>query len=171
MIYARSNMVESNPRYQAAVAEQRRREKAKIAARIEAIIAEPKPKPDPITPTEQIRKFRRERDREMFEAAAQRFPLPETIKITSVKDIMAQVASEHGVTLNDILGQRRTRKIMLARREAVYRVWTEKSPIGLAEVGRHFGLDHTTVLHALRKMGVTSTLNRAMNYSSEAQHE
>ncbi len=170
MIYARSNMVESNPRYQAAVAEQRRREQAKAEARKRADLAKQLPKPVVFKSAEQIAEQRRERDRRMFEKAAEKFPITIPDEQNSARSIIARVAEEHGLTLEDILSVTRKRKIMLARREAIYRVWIEKSPIGLAEIGRRFGLDHTTVLHALRVSGVTDTRQRTAK-PTEAQHE
>lgn len=168
MIYARSNTVESNPRYQAAVAEQRRREQAKAEARKRAELA--KLVPEPVITKEQLAEQRRERDRRMFEEAAQKFPvtLPDTDD--TIAGIIARVAAEHGLKVSELLSKCRRIPLIKARHEAIYRVWIEKAPIGLAEVGRRFGLDHTTILSALRKKGVTDTRQRASK-SAEVQHE
>lgn len=168
MIYARSNTVESNPRYQAAVAEQRRREQAKAEARKRAELA--KSVPEPVITKEQLAEQRRERDRRMFEEAAQKFPVTLPDADDTIAGIIARVASEHGLMVSELLSKCRRIPLIKARHEAIYRVWIEKAPIGLAEVGRRFGLDHTTILSALRKKGVTDTRQRASK-SAEVQHE
>ncbi|MBD7992858.1 hypothetical protein H9643_18950 [Ochrobactrum sp. Sa2BUA5] len=170
MIYARSNTVESNPRYQAAVAEQRRREQAKAEARKRAEIAK-QSKPVVFKSAEQIAEQRRERDRRMFEEAAQKFPIEAPEEDVSIRGIIQRVADEYGVHIKDIMSGKRSRKIIAAKYDAIHRVWIEKDPIGLSEIGRRFGgMDHTTILHALRKKGVTDTRQRASK-SAEVQHE
>lgn len=167
-MYARSNFVESNPRYQAAVAEQRRREQAKLEARKPsqrlAVFAHPE------FTAEELEEQRKERDRRMFEEAAQKFPIAAADDQNTVRGIIARVAAEHGLKSADLTGPSHARKFIGPRHEAIYRVWIEKDPIGLAEIGRYFNRDHTTILSALRKRGVTDTRQRTCK-SVEAQHE
>lgn len=170
-MYARSNTVESNPRYQAAVAEQRRREQAKAEARKRAELAKQLPKPVVFKSAEQMAEQRRERDRRMFEEAAQKFPVTLPDADDTIAGIIARVAGEHGLMVSELLSKCRRIPLIKARHEAIYRVWIEKAPIGLAEVGRRFGLDHTTILSALRKKGVTDTRQRTAKTSTEAQNE
>lgn len=69
-----------------------------------------------------------------------------------VEDIQRQVAREFGVTKADLLSSRRTRQVVWPRQVAMYlaKVLTPRS---LPEIGRRFGgRDHTTVLHAVRKV-------------------
>ncbi|MBA8822298.1 hypothetical protein BRY73_02925 [Ochrobactrum sp. P6BS-III] len=156
-MYARSRHVEANPRYQAAVEEQRRREEARRKA------AQPKPVVlicDPVA-EERARQEKIERDRQMFAAAAERFPLDaaDVEAANSIQGIIKEVAEKHGLGAKDILSKTRRRPVIAARFEAIYRVWIEKDPITLTELGRKFGgLDHTTVLNALRRMGIKSAL-------------
>lgn len=169
-MYARSNFVESNPRYQAAVAEQRRREQAKLEARKQVqcltIVAKPEPT------EEELAEQRRERDRRMFEEAAQKFPIEAPEEDVSIRGIIQRVADEYGVHIKDIMSGKRSRKVIAAKYEAIHRVWIEKDPIGLSEIGLRFGgMDHTTILHALRKKGVTDTRQRTAKTSTEAQNE
>ncbi len=66
--------------------------------------------------------------------------------------IMDLVAGEFGYTPEDICGKRRTADLALARQTAMYlcRGHTESS---LTQIARDFGKkDHTTVLHAIRKI-------------------
>ncbi len=69
-----------------------------------------------------------------------------------VDDILRVVTKQFGVTLADILSQRRTANVVRPRQIAMYlaKTLTLRS---LPEIGRRFGgRDHTTVLHAVRKM-------------------
>lgn len=66
--------------------------------------------------------------------------------------IIATVAAYYGVTTLDVLSDRRTANIVRPRQVAMYlaKTLTTRS---LPEIGRRFGgRDHTTVLHAVRKV-------------------
>ena len=69
------------------------------------------------------------------------------------RQIIAAVAKEHGVTVAEIVGHRRSTWIVAARWEAIKRVSLETG-WSLPRIGRVFDRDHTSVLHALRRMGV-----------------
>ncbi len=74
---------------------------------------------------------------------------PKRIKI---EDIQKLVASRYNVSRSDILSERRTAAVVKPRQIAMYlsKVLTVRS---LPEIGRRFGgRDHTTVLHAVRKI-------------------
>lgn len=69
-----------------------------------------------------------------------------------VKAIQHAVADHYDVTVHDILSSRRTARVVKPRQIAMFlaKKLTLKS---LPEVGRRFGgRDHTTVLHAVRKI-------------------
>ncbi|MCG6857424.1 MAG: chromosomal replication initiator protein DnaA [Salaquimonas sp.] len=69
-----------------------------------------------------------------------------------VEDIQKVVARHYNVSKNELLSNRRTRAIVRPRQIAMYlaKVLTPRS---LPEIGRRFGgRDHTTVLHAVRKI-------------------
>jgi chromosomal replication initiator protein len=69
-----------------------------------------------------------------------------------IEDIQKVVARQFNVSKNDLLSNRRTRVIVRPRQIAMYlaKVMTPRS---LPEIGRRFGgRDHTTVLHAVRKI-------------------
>jgi hypothetical protein len=58
-----------------------------------------------------------------------------------------------GVTIEEIRGSRRTRRIVLPRQLAMYQAYRQRSDLSLPLIGRWFGgRDHTTVLHAIRKI-------------------
>lgn len=73
-------------------------------------------------------------------------------KRVRVEDIQRIVARHFNVPRSDLLSNRRTRTIVRPRQVAMYlaKVLTPRS---LPEIGRRFGgRDHTTVLHAVRKI-------------------
>ena len=74
---------------------------------------------------------------------------PRRVKID---DIQRVVASHFNVSKADLLSARRTRNIVRPRQIAMY-LAKMLTPRSLPEIGRHFGgRDHTTVLHAVRKV-------------------
>lgn len=73
-------------------------------------------------------------------------------KRVKIEDIQKLVASHFNVTRADILSSRRTANVVRPRQIAMYlsKILTLRS---LPEIGRRFGgRDHTTVLHAVRKI-------------------
>ena len=78
-----------------------------------------------------------------------RTPEPKKIKI---EDIQKLVASHFNVSRADILSSRRTATVVRPRQVAMY-LSKLLTPRSLPEIGRRFGgRDHTTVLHAVRKI-------------------
>src|SRR5690606_33114223 len=74
---------------------------------------------------------------------------PKRIRIEEIQRI---VSRHYNVSRNELLSNRRTRTIVKPRQVAMYlsKVMTPRS---LPEIGRRFGgRDHTTVLHAVRKI-------------------
>ncbi|MGA7383489.1 MAG: chromosomal replication initiator protein DnaA [Methylocella sp.] len=84
-----------------------------------------------------------------------RTPDPKKVKI---EDIQKLVASHFNVSRADILSARRTASVVRPRQIAMY-LSKLLTPRSLPEIGRRFGgRDHTTVLHAVRKItGLVST--------------
>jgi chromosomal replication initiator protein len=69
-----------------------------------------------------------------------------------IEDIQRIVCKQYNVSKADLLSARRTRTVVRPRQIAMYlsKVLTPRS---LPEIGRRFGnRDHTTVLHAVRKI-------------------
>ena len=69
-----------------------------------------------------------------------------------IEDVQKLVAQHYLVSRNDILSSRRTANVVRPRQVAMYlaKILTPRS---LPEIGRRFGgRDHTTVLHAVRKI-------------------
>jgi chromosomal replication initiator protein len=66
--------------------------------------------------------------------------------------IMAQTASYFDVTIDDLCGQSRTHVLVTARQIAMY-LCRELTDLSLPKIGQQFGgRDHTTVMHADRKI-------------------
>jgi len=104
------------------------------------------------------------------------FPQDQGSQITSAT-IMAQTAAYFGLTMEDLCGASRSRVLVTARQIAMY-LCRELTELSLPKIGQLFGgRDHTTVMHADRKirqlMGerratynqVTELTNRIRNQS------
>ena len=73
-------------------------------------------------------------------------------KRVKIEDIQKLVASHYNVSRADILSSRRTATVVRPRQIAMY-LSKALTPRSLPEIGRRFGgRDHTTVLHAVRKI-------------------
>ena len=78
-------------------------------------------------------------------------PNENTSQIT-VEAIMAQTAAHFGLTLEDLCGTSRSRALVDARQIAMY-LCRELTDLSLPKIGQTFGgRDHTTVMHADRKI-------------------
>ncbi|SFK01006.1 chromosomal replication initiator protein DnaA [Methylocapsa palsarum] len=89
---------------------------------------------------------------------------PKRIKI---EDIQKLVASHFNVSRADILSARRTANVVRPRQIAMYlsKMLTLRS---LPEIGRRFGgRDHTTVLHAVRKIETLATADGSLSEELE----
>ena len=71
--------------------------------------------------------------------------------------LVALAAVRHGVSSEDILGPRRVRTLIVARCDAMGLMY-QHTPASLPRIGLCLNRDHTTVLHALRKIGKTFKL-------------
>jgi chromosomal replication initiator protein len=83
-------------------------------------------------------------------------------KRVKIEDIQRLVATHYSVSRADILSSRRTATVVKPRQVAMYlaKALTLRS---LPEIGRRFGgRDHTTVLHAVRKIENLRTANTAL---------
>lgn len=132
IVAVKSNAVESNPKYQAAVkAQQEKERKAKEQIKIEKTVVEPK-----------------------MVMASKNIERP--IKYQNeIKKIIADVATKHGLTHEDIIGKSRKVNIIAARHEAIEAVHLARPKLSLKGIARYFGdRDHTTIINALKKRGI-----------------
>ncbi len=66
--------------------------------------------------------------------------------------IIAQTAAYFGLTIDDLCGSSRSRVLVTARQIAMY-LCRELTDLSLPKIGQQFGgRDHTTVMHANRKI-------------------
>lgn len=89
---------------------------------------------------------------EMAERAVRDLIRPPEPKRVKIEDIQRIVARQYNVSRSDLLSSRRTATVVRPRQIAMYlaKMLTLRS---LPEIGRRFGgRDHTTVLHAVRKI-------------------
>ncbi|MFM2422388.1 MAG: Chromosomal replication initiator protein DnaA, partial [Pseudomonadota bacterium] len=71
---------------------------------------------------------------------------------TKIEDIIRVISRHYGVSKQDILSERRHRSIVWPRQVGMY-LAKQLTSRSLPEIGRRFGdRDHTTVLHAIRKV-------------------
>jgi chromosomal replication initiation ATPase DnaA len=67
--------------------------------------------------------------------------------------IVESVAHRHGVPVKAIMSRDRHAHIIAARHEAIAEVVEARPYWSYPTVGKLFGLDHTSVIHALQKLG------------------
>ena len=99
---------------------------------------------------------------ELAERELRDFVRPVELKRVRIEEIQRIVARHYNVSRSDLLSSRRTANVVRPRQIAMYlaKTLTLRS---LPEIGRRFGgRDHTTVLHAVRKIenliGIDTTL-------------
>jgi chromosomal replication initiator protein len=79
-----------------------------------------------------------------------------------IEDIQKVVAGHYNVSKHDLLSARRTRAIVRPRQIAMYLAKT-MTPRSFPEIGKRFGgRDHTTVLHAVRKVEELAAADEAL---------
>ncbi len=73
-----------------------------------------------------------------------------------IRRIIDLVARMHGETFASVMAPVRFRGPVLARQAAMCAVKEGRPNISIAQIGRIFRRDHTTVLHAMQKRGMTA---------------
>lgn len=63
--------------------------------------------------------------------------------------VLHDVATRHGVEVQDIVGRSRARRLVAARQEAFYLM--KEHGYSLSQIGRFCNRDHTTVMHGVEK--------------------
>lgn len=66
-----------------------------------------------------------------------------------VRDIMKEVCDLHGISLSDMLGPARFRRIVRARQHAMW-LCHKRTRFSFVRLGRFFQRDHSTVMHGIR---------------------
>ncbi len=98
---------------------------------------------------------------EMAEAALRDLLRTREPRKVKIEDIQRIVSKHFNVSKADLLSARRTRTVVRPRQIAMY-LAKALTPRSLPEIGRRFGnRDHTTVLHAVRKIEEMATADRS----------
>lgn len=88
----------------------------------------------------------------MAEAAVRDLTRANTVKRPKIEDVQRVVCQYYSLERLDLVSARRTKNIVRPRQCAMY-LCKKLTPRSLPEIGRRFGnRDHTTVLHAVRKV-------------------
>jgi chromosomal replication initiator protein len=77
--------------------------------------------------------------------------------------VLQAVCQRFGLSTQDILGDQRSREVLMARQVAMY-LLREKAQLPLQQIGQMFGKNHSTVLHAYNR--VKTSLNKDMEITS-----
>jgi len=81
----------------------------------------------------------------------------------TIEDIQKRVAEHYGLRMADMLSARRARAVARPRQVAMY-LTKQLTPRSLPEIGRKFGgRDHTTVMHAIRRIEELRALDPVLN--------
>src|SRR6201991_1203328 len=105
---------------------------------------------------------------EMAEREVRDLIRPQDPKRVKIEDIRRVVARQYNVSRADLLSSRRTANVVRPRQVAMYlaKTLTLRS---LPEIGRRFGgRDHTTVLHAVRKIEALVSKDAALSEEVES---
>jgi chromosomal replication initiator protein len=84
-------------------------------------------------------------------------------KRVTIEDIQKRVADHFGVKISDMHSARRARAVARPRQVAMY-LAKQLTPRSLPEIGKKFGgRDHTTVMHAVRKIEELRAIDATLN--------
>jgi chromosomal replication initiator protein len=85
----------------------------------------------------------------------------------TIEDIQRKVAEHYGLRMADMVSARRARAVARPRQVAMY-LAKQLTPRSLPEIGRKFGgRDHTTVMHAIRRIEELRALDMTLNEDVE----
>lgn len=89
---------------------------------------------------------------EMAETVVRQFVQNQPPRRIKIEDIQKAVARHFNISKDDMISSRRTAQVVRPRQIAIY-LAKMLTPRSLPEIGRRFGKrDHTTILHAVRKI-------------------
>jgi hypothetical protein len=97
-------------------------------------------------------------------APCQWFWPAEWLPFQEVRKIQECVGKYYGVTRADLMSERRMKELIRPRHVAIY-LAKQLTPLSLPSIGRRFGgRDHTTILHAVRKIEALARLDRELAF-------
>ena len=72
----------------------------------------------------------------------------------TIQEIQREACVKHGVSMEALLGERRDKKIVQARHEAIRSVYSQLQGLSLSRIARAFNRDHTTVLYVVGRVKI-----------------
>jgi len=75
---------------------------------------------------------------------------PPKVPLNETQSVIAEIAAKHGLSYAEVADQTRKTKVVNARHEAMWVLRTQHKR-SFQFIGRFFKLDHTTVLHGVRR--------------------
>jgi len=128
----------------------------------------------------EVEKRRQAAEKEESRKAAQAMKATQAYRIIVVNEahegkyparsIIERVSVAMGIPYREIVGASRMRDIAEARQVAMYEVRKLRPDLSLPQIGRIFGRDHTTVLHAVQKIGaMRAALNTSLKQNGGAE--
>jgi hypothetical protein len=78
---------------------------------------------------------------------------PAQTKRAHIKSLIAKAATDNRVTYEAVMSRTRTREVVDARFDAIAAVVSAYPDMSFPRVGKIFGRDHSSVMHALMKRG------------------
>jgi len=99
----------------------------------------------------EVSRLRGDNDRLLAENEALQIAINEMKNGSQItaRSVMAEISALRGIPLKTILSTSRKRAVLLARHEAIYEVARRCPWMSTPEIGKVFGRDHTTIIHAL----------------------
>ncbi|MGC8914808.1 MAG: chromosomal replication initiator protein DnaA [Thermosulfidibacteraceae bacterium] len=90
----------------------------------------------------------------------------------SAENIIREVAKKFGLKISEIRSKKRNKSIVIPRQLAMYLI-RKLTPLSLPEIGEVFGgMDHTSVLHSIRKMeNLLKTDSELLKIAKEIEEE
>lgn len=141
--------------YNPAFANRVRKKRKEAAVRI---VETPKPEPKPRIRREQLDRLAKEvADAEARRKVSELLSYYREVSVErgkiSIRQIILETAIKHNIKPEAITGVSRSKPVVEARHEAIWRARKERPDMSLPLIGKAFGgRDHTTVLSAIRKI-------------------
>lgn len=85
--------------------------------------------------------------------------------------IIVNAITPFGVTYQDVMGKRRYKAHASARAAAITAVHLARPDWSYPDLGRVFGLDHSTIIHHIQQCGAWRPSNRGPYYNNKRHQE
>lgn len=86
----------------------------------------------------------------------------------TINEIIAIGAAHEGVSVHEIMGPRRTREVVQARWRVIWAVRHFRPDLSYPATGRIFGLDHSSIIHAINSLEALMRANPEERASTDS---